>query len=1364
MAGAGKIPSDAGKIRQSERNRTNDDAAFKRADQKISAQNAEREQKRRAFVFQRPADYVGSRAHERSENPEAFTGQGSSDDLAGRNNSSAISETEASMAGYNERRQRTQAAKTEKLAETEQRDLEIKLDQAQYEITNMQPRTQASRNRQSMSEENTQNEPQASAGQSWQITPKEIIYNQSQAHNKQNQQSTSELHEEAANSPIISSYAVNAPVSNRSVKEKNIPNGSSDIEFSVPTKQDNGVVRAPGQAAVLAKTPSQNDGIKIIERDPGFREDALIVEQPHNQPQTKLNQSISGNASQISPEKATAKDATSKDDYETPLESSRKSIQPNFFPSIFGKRSNPTKGKTTRGNSDVLRDAEKTAGDSNSSYGLDAQTGENEVDSDFVNNVGAQKAQEKADGKKAKAGFLKKKGPLLTIIISLLFGGGGMYMTQASLPFTILDKLNDSFDSQDVSVNKRSSIFTRLMAKNAKNIDMTSGATKKNIFGKQKFSVSKKMRKRMKANNLNIITDKSNPNVGKLEFTDKNGQTKIYSPAEFESAYRGDAEIRKAYDTAAHPWKTSVSNFLDKGFKKIMTKFGLKKRALDGYDAKADPTGEKAQKSLANEVEHTFDDGANNKRASGGENDDESMLKSDPDENKATTPSEEVSNNKKKAKNVSAKLKAALGTAFQISQLVCMVPTIMTGATLIAQAYQLYQVAKIAMLFMSGVDQARAGDAASSPINALGRALVEQGAETRYVSTVEAKSSYEKENNDYGYYSYDVKETFNSTETDAHSAIQSEGMSKLFTGDPISEADESIKSFNSENVLKGKLQEIENNIESNLGVLGTLLDDFDAATFLTDEALKSSTFYACQVARMSLAYAMLGLDVAMLVVSAEAAAAGASTGFASGAGFCAATVVLAEAAPVCGAIGGIIGGIVGFFFGEGSKKVIKTVIKMAISWIGSLVVSWAASHVAGFLVTMLERNAVNKFFGEDLGNAIMSGSHAIMADNHRSSGGLLADKEGYMAMLIHQDAVNAEEAESDRLARSPFDITSQNTFAGQLAATLTPVLWQSDSLLDTVGKFGSTIRNSAKVFMPTVSAYDAAQKADYAKDWTENNCENLASIGVVGDEFCNPYIVTDFDTMFTDDSEDEEIETARNTPYQIIQAVGQSNFVDNIDDTENPKIREGSELADYITYCSERESAFGYADENIAGNYDIQENDIWSMIDIVSDIRDAHSGDNILGHFGWIDGSNCVIHENLDYSNALSYDKIRNFSRYMEDQRLAESMGVIEESAVSIFLDEYYEKHPKDMSTKAVLARMSGMTEETFDSIMAGIEVVDFIAHYDPADYYPTPAVHKEDPSYTIEDRDFINDGAVLAVIYESGVGLGYRQRNFAVA
>lgn len=1331
MAGGGKIPSDAGKIRQSERNRTNDDASFKRADQKFAAQNSEREQKRRASNFQRPSNAVGSRLHEREEHHESVVNQGSSDDLAGRNASPMDSnKTHDSMSGYNERRQKAQSAKAEKLAETERKDIEIKANQAEQQLAYdvAQANLDASSNIGFNANPNV-----GSNANRWSIP--------------------SETGQTMSVSPEVPG-AISESSANNTNGANSTPGSTIKAEYFAPTSE---LVEGPGgRVNALVGTPGQNGGgIKVTQQGPGYREEAIVAEPPR-----RTENIVKQNApASIAPDVSAPKD----DNYETPLESAKENMRPNFFSSVFGKSKKPAKGKTTRGGSDALRDAEKSASGLDSSFGLDAQTGENEVNSDFVNNVGAQKAQENAENKRVKSGFLKKKGPLMTIIVSLLFGGGGMYMTQASLPFTVLDKLNDTFDSQDISVNKRSGVFTKLMAKNARNVDTGSGATKKNIFGKQKFSVSKKMRKRMKANNLEIITDKNNPNVGKLEYTDKNGNKQLYTPAEFENAYKNDTDIRKSYDAAAHPWKTSVSNFLDKGFQKIMTKFGLKKRALDGYDAKTDPTGEKARKGLANEVENTFEDGANNTRASGGENDDEGMLKDDPDETEPTTPAEEVENGKSKAAGISAKLSASLKKAFQVSQVVCMVPTIMTGATLIAQAYQLYQVAKIAMLFMSGVDQARAGDAASSPINALGRSLVEQSSERRYTSKFSAESDYEEENDDYGYYEYTTHEEFDSSETAPRSAIQSEGLSKLFTGDPVAEADESIRSFNSENVLKGKFQEIEDEVEDNLGILGDLLDNFDTTSFLTDEALKASSFYACQVARMSLAYAMLGFDVAALIASFEAAATGASTGFGIGAGACAATVILAEAAPVCGVVGGIIGGLVGFFTGQSGKKALKAALKMAVSMLGSLVASWAASHVATFLVNMLKRKAVTEFFGEDLGNAVMSGSHAIMADNHRSSGGLLADKEGYIAMLIQQDAVNAEEAKSDRLARSPFDITSQNTFAGQLAATMTPVLWQSDSLLDTVGKFGSTVRNSAKVFLPTASAYDAAKKADYAEDWTAKNCENLDAIGVVGDEFCNPYIVTDFDTMFTNEAEDDDVENAENTPYKIIKEVGQSNFDDDIEETENPKIKEDSDLADYILYCSQRESAFGYADENIAGRYDTQKNDVLGMIDLVSDWRDAHSGDEIIDHFGWIDGSNCVIHEDLEYADALDYDDVKNYSRYMEDQRLAESMGVVEESAVSVFLDEYYEKNPKDMSPKAVLARMAGMTTESFDSIMAGIEVMDFIAHYDPTDYYPTPAVHKEDPSYTIEDWRMVEDDGVLAVVYENNSSPNHYQRNFAV-
>ena len=637
--------------------------------------NSQPGQKNPAYTFRRPIS-VGSRAYERQNNPNAFANQGSGD-LAGRNATQATN-TQASMAGYNDRRAKAQTQKAEKLATFEQKELDDKLRKAEQEL-----------------EYDTQ---------SLQVKPVQDELGPS-----------GELvvpHGHAA--PLPKSPARN------SSNKLNMFSGEKPIFDYIPEA-------APTKEAISTEmpTPSNPVGFKVTTTPPVFTHDVQVTEPTPTQ-----------NIAQ----KTEAPQTQEPDIYETPLESAERNMRPNFFPSLF--RNTRKSLAKDRGAGGSLRDAEKNASNQDSSYGLDAQTGENEINSDYINNVG--KSNEDDGKKRVKSGFLKKKGPLATIIISLLFGGGGMYMTQSALPFTVLDKLNDSFDSQNVSVNRRSNVFTRLMAKNAKNLDAGSGAVKKNLFGKSKFKVSSRMKKRMRKHNLNIITDKNSPNVGKLEFTDEKGNKKIFTPEEFEGAYKSNPEVRKAYDAAAHPWKTSVSNFLDKGFKKIMNKFGIKKRPLDGYDPSNDPTGEKARKQLAEQVEDTFEDGANNKKASGGENDDEGMLNDESDNDPNNANKTEAEKGESKAAAISGKLSKSLKKAFQITQVVCIVPTIVTGATLIAQAYQIYQVVKIAMLFMSGVDQARAGDAASSPINVLGRSLVEQSSERRFTSTFSAESDYEE--------------------------------------------------------------------------------------------------------------------------------------------------------------------------------------------------------------------------------------------------------------------------------------------------------------------------------------------------------------------------------------------------------------------------------------------------------------------------------------------------------------------------------------------------------------------------------------------------------------------------------------------
>ena len=95
------------------------------------------------------------------------------------------------------------------------------------------------------------------------------------------------------------------------------------------------------------------------------------------------------------------------------------------------------------------------------------------------------------------------------------------------------------------------------------------------------------------------------------------------------------------------------------------------------------------------------------------------------------------------------------------------------------------------------------------------------------------------------------------------------------------------------------------------------------------------------------------------------------------------------------------------------------------------------------------------------------------------------------------------------------------------------------------------------------------------------------------------------------------------------------------------------------------------------------------------------------------------------------------YQRFIEDQRLAESAGLIEKSAVAVYLDKYYEEHPKDNSYEGILARYTGLTKENVIAILDGIEGLEFLASYNPDGYAPYNYTAKEDNNIkvTIENN-----------------------------
>lgn len=1014
-------------------------------------------------------------------------------------------------------------------------------------------------------------------------------------------------------------------------------------------------------------------------------------------------------------------------------------------------------GGAAKGKSDdsrnALRNAESRAADKGSTQGLQARDGESNVSSNFVNSTGkrgeTQSKDSNNDDKIQNNGFFKKKAPLVSIIISLIMGGGGMYLSQASVPFLALDKINGLFDTSNISSNIRSGSFFRRMLKNS---NQTGYAVTKNRMGTEKFKPTGKMKRKLAKNGITF-------EKGNMIYKDKNGVTTKMDVSEFKQRLETDSDFKAAYDSGTKTWRTSVAAFKDKIFKKILAKFGLTKNQTAGYDPKEDPDGTKAMKQMSGAV-----DDATNVRTQSAE-DGEIQSRTDVEydnEGKPVSSNTQVDNDLKQQNietddiaetkttdSVSGKLKSALSKVAGLTSLSCGAKKVLSALSVVLAAYQIAQVIATAQTLFEGIDKARTEDADSSPINAIGKALTLKNTETRVDTTVSI-SNGEAVNNGYS-----------ETTTEARSAVQSEGFSSLFTGNPINSDDESVQSFNpvyaSNKAFEDLGQDAANafgdKIGSGFSTILTFLNDYMGISVASLTSSARQDYVKCIEFETTLGLVSTVIDTVTTVTIVVGLVGAVFTGGAS-------LAASGESAAV-----------------KAAWKLLKDTIIGALK---AIAVSLAVSVGTKILMNLLTRKIATDFFGEDLGNAVVSGGHALIGKNHRAGGGILANKEGYMASLIYGEQVNRDMAESERLARSPFDYTSAYTFAGQLASTIIPITLQSDSILDSFGNFGSVVKNSIRSFIPGASAASAAEKAEQASRQTEQNCPELNDLGVVADAFCNPYITTDFSTIETDDSKDNDSDP--NSAINIIKKVNNlnsNNFEESdMDDTENPTINtsvdmtDGSELAKFVYFCGQRESPFGLPDQNIMGDLDAGTTgnstvDAALSATFIGGFQDLLTNGNTLANWGWIDGSNCVMGHSTDSGNIgarrVSYDNIKYYNRYVEDQRLAASMGVIDESAVDVALDKYYEEHPIDNTPLGIMSRYSGYTKENIIAIFDATEFYVWLAQYDPTDYYPTPAIHKEAPDYRIEDERMIQDDGILAVIRASFETV-YRQRNFATA
>jgi hypothetical protein len=452
-----------------------------------------------------------------------------------------------------------------------------------------------------------------------------------------------------------------------------------------------------------------------------------------------------------------------------------------------------------------------------------------------------------------------------------------------------------------------------------------------------------------------------------------------------------------------------------------------------------------------------------------------------------------------------------------------------------------------------------------------------------------------------------------------------------------------------------------------------------------------------------------------------------------------------------------------------SKLVLGTLKGVGLGIAIGVTVAAVISTITPIVANMLTRDLISELGGEDLGNALTSGANMYLGNTHRSNGGSLATEKKYAEFAMAQQQVIAENAKYERQTRDPFDISSKYTFMGMLFTQMMSFL-SVHSLMSTVSTTSSVISSSIVAMGPTASAYDISKSLPDMEEY-EKTCPYLASIGAVGDAYCNPYAITDTSTMEYDPSEEVIAKLAEENSF-----LDEAQVIIDSDGSKvsNVKINGKSDLAKYILFCDNRTSAFGIADQNIvnqvsswgsvqtdSSNFNNVANSAIGAIPVIGDVIDVVSNKKSWDNVGYVSGESCVAGNSVDAASSPNWDKAKYYQRFIEDQSLAESMGVIEKSAVTAYLEDYYEKNPLDNSYEGMLARYSGLEKDTVVALLDFIDYWNYIADYHPEERYAFGA-----PIVEIKDElnfDSENIAGNYYILLDRISFADVRNRSFAV-
>ena len=236
----------------------------------------------------------------------------------------------------------------------------------------------------------------------------------------------------------------------------------------------------------------------------------------------------------------------------------------------------------------------------------------------------------------------------------------------------------------------------------------------------------------------------------------------------------------------------------------------------------------------------------------------------------------------------------------------------------------------------------------------------------------------------------------------------------------------------------------------------------------------------------------------------------------------------------------------------------------------------------------LVNNSYETIKGIDAGEFLVEGAVNVGKELAKASGATAGDETAVTEYARLNSAVLAMDAASDRMNRSPFDVTSKNTFLGSIfykLAVASRGASTTASLLSGMKTFANTVSSSVLALIPTSHA-DAAE--GYLSEF--GSCETYGTIGAVGTAQCSE--VMTFDTSTLKDT--------FNDPGFI--AFVEANTT--LSSSGSRKIDDNSVLSNFILYNNERVTPLGVMDGGILDSLNNESSSVPFVGDILRMIED----------------------------------------------------------------------------------------------------------------------------------------------------------------